>query len=53
MEKKLRKDHWTEAEDKALAEMVMTFICEGKTQIEAFKEASNSLGRSQLACGFR
>lgn len=53
MSEKLRKDHWSEEEDKTLAELVLTFIREGKTQIKAFEEASNTLGRTKQACGFR
>jgi prespore-specific regulator len=53
LEEKKRKDSWTVEDDKVLADIVLTFIREGKTQVQAFSEASSSLGRTQQACGFR
>ena len=53
MEEKKRKDSWTIEDDKILADTVLTFILEGKTQIQAFEEAATNLGRTKQACGFR
>ncbi|SER96709.1 transcription factor, RsfA family [Gracilibacillus ureilyticus] len=48
-----RQDAWTKDEDVILAETVLHYIREGKTQLEAFKEAGNKLSRTSAACGFR
>ncbi|WP_010649493.1 RsfA family transcriptional regulator [Oceanobacillus massiliensis] len=48
-----RQDAWTEDEDIILAETVLRFIREGRTQLEAFKEVANRLSRTSAACGFR
>ncbi|MFC4404678.1 RsfA family transcriptional regulator [Gracilibacillus xinjiangensis] len=48
-----RQDAWTKDEDVILAETVLLYIREGKTQLEAFKEAGNKLSRTSAACGFR
>ncbi|MFC4387304.1 RsfA family transcriptional regulator [Gracilibacillus marinus] len=48
-----RQDAWTKEEDILLAETVLHHIREGKTQLEAFKEAGNKLSRTSAACGFR
>ncbi|GIO26053.1 RsfA family transcriptional regulator [Ornithinibacillus bavariensis] len=48
-----RQDAWTEDEDVILAETVLRYIREGKTQLEAFKEVANQLSRTSAACGFR
>ncbi|KAB8138642.1 RsfA family transcriptional regulator [Gracilibacillus oryzae] len=48
-----RQDAWTKDEDIILAETVLHYIREGKTQLEAFKEAGNKLSRTSAACGFR
>ena len=53
MEEKKRKDSWTIEDDKVLADTVLTFIREGKTQIQAFEEAATTLDRTKQACGFR
>ncbi|MUK89542.1 RsfA family transcriptional regulator [Ornithinibacillus sp. L9] len=48
-----RQDAWTEDEDVILAETVLRYIREGKTQLEAFKEVAKQLSRTSAACGFR
>jgi RsfA family transcription factor len=48
-----RQDAWTNDEDIILAETVLRYIKEGKTQLEAFKEVSSRLSRTPAACGFR
>lgn len=49
----IRQDAWTEEEDIILAETVISYIREGKTQLEAFKEIALRLQRTSAACGFR
>lgn len=53
LDKKIRKDSWTAEDDKVLANTVLTFIREGRTQIQAFEESAKILDRSKQACGFR
>lgn len=48
-----RQDAWTDDEDIILAETVLRYIREGKTQLEAFKEVAEQLSRTSAACGFR
>lgn len=48
-----RQDAWTKDEDIMLAETVLRYIREGKTQLEAFKEVAKQLSRTSAACGFR
>lgn len=48
-----RQDAWTKDEDIILAETVLKYIREGKTQLEAFKEVARELSRTPAACGFR
>ncbi|WP_087973023.1 RsfA family transcriptional regulator [Oceanobacillus rekensis] len=48
-----RQDAWTQDEDLKLAETVLRFIREGRTQLEAFREVANKLSRTSAACGFR
>ncbi|PKC50639.1 hypothetical protein RhiirA1_485732 [Rhizophagus irregularis] len=48
-----RKDQWTAADDEKLAEIVISAVQNGKTQLEAFAEAANVLNRTKQACGFR
>ncbi|MFC4023252.1 RsfA family transcriptional regulator [Oceanobacillus longus] len=48
-----RQDAWTQDEDIILAETVLRFIREGRTQLEAFKEVADQLSRTSAACGFR
>lgn len=53
MEGKRRKDQWTPEDDEKLAEIVITAVQNGRTQLEAFAEAAQVLGRTKQACGFR
>ncbi|TMN23482.1 RsfA family transcriptional regulator [Lentibacillus cibarius] len=48
-----RQDAWTEDEDILLAETVLRYIRDGKTQLEAFKDVAQQLSRTSAACGFR
>lgn len=48
-----RQDAWTKDEDTLLAEIVLRYIREGRTQLEAFKEVAKRLSRTSAACGFR
>lgn len=48
-----RQDAWTKEEDRILAETVLQYIREGKTQLEAFKKVAETLSRTPAACGFR
>ena len=48
-----RQDAWSQDEDVLLAETVLRYIREGKTQLEAFKEVAKQLSRTPAACGFR
>lgn|SRR5690625_1312984 len=48
-----RQDAWTEEEDVLLAEIVLSHIRNGQTQLEAFKQAGEKLSRTAAACGFR
>ncbi|AIF43856.1 RsfA family transcriptional regulator [Virgibacillus sp. SK37] len=48
-----RQDAWTKDEDIVLAETVLRYIREGKTQLEAFKDVAKQLSRTSAACGFR
>lgn len=52
MEKK-RKDQWTLQDDEALANIVISFVQNGQTQLEAFGHAAEQLNRTKQACGFR
>ncbi|WP_405102406.1 RsfA family transcriptional regulator [Oceanobacillus sp. FSL H7-0719] len=51
--KETRQDAWTREEDDLLAETVLQYIKNGKTQLEAFKVVANKLARTPAACGFR
>ena len=53
MNDKRRKDQWTAEDDEQLANIVIHFVQNGKTQLEAFQQASEQLGRTKQACGFR
>lgn len=48
-----RQDAWTKDEDLLLAETVLRYIREGKTQMKAFEEVGHRLSRTPQACGFR
>lgn len=48
-----RQDAWSQDEDLLLAEVVLRFIREGGTQLQAFEEVGKRLSRTAAACGFR
>jgi prespore-specific regulator len=48
-----RSDAWTPEDDLKLAEIVLRHIREGSTQLNAFVESANLLGRTPAACGYR
>lgn len=48
-----RQDAWSVEEDLTLAEVVLRYVREGKTQLKAFEEVGSKLGRTPAACGFR
>lgn len=48
-----RQDAWTKDEDIILADTVIHYIKEGKTQLEAFRDVAEQLSRTFSACGFR
>lgn len=48
-----RSDAWTPADDERLAEIVLDHIRTGSTQLKAFEQAGNELGRTSAACGYR
>ena len=50
---KRRKDQWTPKDDEKLAEIVIQYVQNGKTQLEAFEQAAQELQRTKQACGFR
>ncbi|WP_445613909.1 RsfA family transcriptional regulator [Geobacillus sp. YF-1] len=49
----IRQDAWTKEEDELLASVVLQYIREGNTQLEAFAEVGRRLSRTAAACGFR
>lgn len=48
-----RQDAWTPDDDLILAEVTLRHIREGGTQLNAFEEVAEKLGRTPAACGFR
>lgn len=44
---------WSSADDAHLADLVLTYIRNGKTQLQAFEDIGEILGRTSAACGFR
>lgn len=48
-----RQDAWTPDDDLLLAEVTLRHIREGGTQLRAFEEVAEKLGRTSAACGFR
>lgn len=48
-----RQDAWTSDNDMILAEVTLRHIREGGTQLSAFEEVAEKLGRTPAACGFR
>lgn len=49
----VRQDAWTEEDDLILAETTLRHIREGSTQLNAFEEVGEKIGRTAAACGFR
>ncbi|MCL6460231.1 MAG: RsfA family transcriptional regulator [Gorillibacterium sp.] len=49
----VRQDAWTEEDDLILAEVTLRHIREGSTQLTAFEEVGERIGRTSAACGFR
>ncbi len=49
----IRQDAWTEQDDHLLAEVTLRHIKDGGTQLSAFAEVGQRIGRTQAACGFR
>ncbi len=48
-----RQDAWSPNDDLLLAEVILRHIREGSTQLAAFDEVGEKLGRTAAACGFR
>lgn len=48
-----RQDAWTTEDDLLLAEVTLRHIREGGTQLSAFEEVAEKMGRTAAACGFR
>lgn len=49
----MRQDAWTADDDLILAEVTLRHIREGGTQLRAFEEVGERIGRTAAACGFR
>ncbi|HEX7056050.1 MAG TPA: RsfA family transcriptional regulator [Bacilli bacterium] len=49
----IRQDAWTSDDDLILAEVTLRHIREGSTQLKAFEEVGERIGRTAAACGFR
>lgn len=49
----VRQDSWTADDDLILAEITLRHIREGGTQLKAFEEVGERIGRTAAACGFR
>ncbi|MBO2943224.1 RsfA family transcriptional regulator [Paenibacillus sp. F411] len=49
----VRQDAWSEEDDLILAEVTLRHIREGSTQLAAFEEVGERIGRTSAACGFR
>jgi prespore-specific regulator len=49
----MRVDSWTSDQDRLLAETVLQFIRDHKSQLEAFKSVGSQLNRTPSAVGFR
>lgn len=49
----IRQDAWSEEDDLYLAEVTLKHISEGSTQLVAFEEVGEKIGRTAAACGFR
>jgi prespore-specific regulator len=53
LENQERKDSWQPDQDTLLAETVLEYIRNNKTQLEAFETVASFLNRTTAACGFR
>lgn len=49
----VRQDAWSSEDDLILAEVTLRHIREGSTQLTAFEEVGERIGRTAAACGFR
>jgi prespore-specific regulator len=49
----IRQDAWSDEDDLILAEVTLRHIREGSTQLSAFEEVGERIGRTSAACGFR
>lgn len=49
----IRQDAWSADDDLILAEVTLRHIREGSTQLAAFEEVGDRIGRTAAACGFR
>ena len=49
----VRQDAWSPDDDLILAEVTLRHIREGSTQLSAFEEVGERIGRTSAACGFR
>lgn len=49
----VRQDAWSDEDDLILAEVTLRHIREGSTQLAAFEEVGEKIGRTAAACGFR
>jgi len=49
----VRQDAWSPDDDIILAEVTLRHIREGSTQLAAFEEVGERIGRTSAACGFR
>ncbi|WP_135546840.1 RsfA family transcriptional regulator [Paenibacillus cymbidii] len=49
----VRQDAWTDDDDLILAEVTLRHIRDGSTQLSAFEEVGERIGRTAAACGFR
>lgn len=49
----VRQDAWSTNDDLILAEVTLKHIREGSTQLAAFEEVGEKIGRTSAACGFR
>ncbi|GAB6990626.1 RsfA family transcriptional regulator [Paenibacillus pini] len=49
----VRQDAWSIEDDLILAEVTLRHIREGSTQLAAFEEVGEKIGRTSAACGFR
>ncbi|WP_123039852.1 RsfA family transcriptional regulator [Cohnella candidum] len=49
----VRQDAWSPDDDLILAEVTLRHIRDGSTQLAAFEEVGQRIGRTSAACGFR